>query len=555
MATKTERKVVVVSYRADATSLNKTLKTINTSTKSMASAMSTSERRLSKMNTSLEKVDRSAERAANGVQKMNNAAQSMTSRFRTATVVFQGFLASQAVRKIAEFATSMANAGSAVKQFELQMKGLGGTYEEVYEVALELGVPIEQMTKLINNLAPGLNKTGANFQEVVGFAENLTLSLRTFGVEGAQATSIVTQLGQGLSSGQLAGDELKSLRENAAGLGVEFEKAVQGVLNTSLSLKEMGSEGLLTADVVRKGFDEVFENLEDRFEDLPRTWKQSATSFQTAWTNALAVLDEKVGTSEFLKMMTDAATEKLGIFSRLFGDKEEQAEVVSNFEKVSLRVRSLRQAVEDLESQPLNPFLSIQLSQALKDLSTAEAELKKLDKSFQDFHNNRKEEAADPATVIDPPEAAEVNPALQSRLDAIEKIGRTDTAIEGDFWGIDYALAQMSAAIDRGEANIAKDMEKDISKALQTMASSGEAYDLWQVEGLKTRLADLTKDAFSEQNMEGMQTQITTAYENGIITGFEGAKKEIESTPINLDITANVGTSLSWATEEAGGRE
>ena len=58
-------------------------------------------------------------------------------------------------------------------------------------------------------------------------AVGIGLMISAICVTQQQAVSVTTQLAQGLSSGQLAGDELKSLTENAGGLAAALEKLGQ----------------------------------------------------------------------------------------------------------------------------------------------------------------------------------------------------------------------------------------------------------------------------------------------------------------------------------------
>ena len=108
-----------------------------------------------------------------------------------------------------------------------------------------------------------------------------------------RAQIITVQLAQALSSGQLSGDELRSLTENAGGLALELERAVQEILNTKTPLKELGTQGGLTTAVLLQAFKKAFDGIRDEMEKLPRLWEQQVAELETAWNNFLATVADE----------------------------------------------------------------------------------------------------------------------------------------------------------------------------------------------------------------------------------------------------------------------
>ena len=91
-------------------------------------------------------------------------------------------------------------------------------------------------------------------------------------------------MSQGLSSGVLQGDELRSIREQSPYLAQVLAQGLAQVddkfIGTTVGdLKELGSQGELTSDVVIKAFEAMQDQVDATFSDkAPRTWAQGIQS-------------------------------------------------------------------------------------------------------------------------------------------------------------------------------------------------------------------------------------------------------------------------------------
>lgn len=109
------------------------------------------------------------------------------------------------------------------------------------------------------------------FQEIMGKAYAIS------GASQAEQASSMYQMIQALNSGILQGDELRSVREGATMAYQEIEKYAQALYNTKDSLKQMGSEGLITSDIVVA----AITNAGDRIDEV---FNNTAMTFGQAWT-------------------------------------------------------------------------------------------------------------------------------------------------------------------------------------------------------------------------------------------------------------------------------
>lgn len=108
-------------------------------------------------------------------------------------------------------------------------------------------------------------------KEIVQFAEQLNKQLALSGASGSSAQAAILQLEQGLASGVLRGDELNSVMEQAPALA----KSIADYMHVSVGeLREMGSQGQITADIVKNALFAAAKDTNAEFEKTPMTWAQ-----------------------------------------------------------------------------------------------------------------------------------------------------------------------------------------------------------------------------------------------------------------------------------------
>ena len=126
-------------------------------------------------------------------------------------------------------------------------------------------------------------------QELVDFAEQLNKQIALSGASTQAADAAMLQLTQAMSSGTLRGEELISILEQTPTIAQSIAEYMGVSVGT---MREMASEGAITADVVKNAMFAAAEETNAKFEEMPMTWGQVWTSFQnTALMAAQPVLD------------------------------------------------------------------------------------------------------------------------------------------------------------------------------------------------------------------------------------------------------------------------
>ena len=124
---------------------------------------------------------------------------------------------------------------------------------------------------LVSQLGTMAGDAFSSSKEIVQFAEQLNKQLALSCASGSSAQAAILQLEQGLASGVLRGDELNSVMEQAPALA----KSIADYMQVSVGeLREMGSQGQITADIVKNALFAAAKDTNAEFEKTPMTWAQ-----------------------------------------------------------------------------------------------------------------------------------------------------------------------------------------------------------------------------------------------------------------------------------------
>ena len=145
--------------------------------------------------------------------------------------------------------------------------------------------------------------------EVVAFAEQINKQMAISGAAGQQASAAKLQLTQGLASGTLRGEELNSVMENTPMIAQTIADYM-GV--TTGELRELASEGQVTAAIVKNAMFEFAEETNAKFAEMPMTWAQQWNQMKNLAIQAVMPLLESVNqlaNSQFLQTAINMAVE------------------------------------------------------------------------------------------------------------------------------------------------------------------------------------------------------------------------------------------------------
>lgn len=140
---------------------------------------------------------------------------------------------------------------------------------------------------------------GSN-DEIIRFSELLNKSFKVGGASTQEQEAGTYQLTQAMAAGKLQGDEFRSVMENAPLVA----QAIADYTGKSKGkLKEMSSQGTITADIIKNAMFASADKIENRFKKMPKTfgdyWTMIKNKAIRAFNPIIKKINEIINTPQF----------------------------------------------------------------------------------------------------------------------------------------------------------------------------------------------------------------------------------------------------------------
>lgn len=241
------------------------------------------------------KIASAAENYANRMQSVGKATQSASDsadyavgRFSALKNVFAGsFLANMAtvaldmvknqIMGVVELADHVAGTNARLQMISGSQENVVALNNMIFESAQKARGEYMTMADTVASLSVNARDAFPDPRETIGFVEGLQ---KLFVIGGASAENqkfALLQLQQALASGRLQGDEFRSITENAPILQDMIAKTM-GI--TRGELKDLSTQGAITADIIKKAVLDNADEIEERFGRMPKTWADHMTKIK-----------------------------------------------------------------------------------------------------------------------------------------------------------------------------------------------------------------------------------------------------------------------------------
>lgn len=199
------------------------------------------------------------------------------------------FLGMQSVRWLVNTSDQLTSINARLRLMTGSAEAAAAAQEEIYQAAMRNRGAYADMADFVSQLGTVAGNAFTGTDELVAFAEQIQKQMAISGASGASAQAALVQLTQGLASGTLRGEELNSVLEQTPMIAQTIAEYM-GV--TIGEMRELASEGKVTAEVVKNAMLGAAEETNAQFEQMPMTWAQVWTMFQNVAIQALdPVLD------------------------------------------------------------------------------------------------------------------------------------------------------------------------------------------------------------------------------------------------------------------------
>ena len=301
-------------------SLMSSLNRVNSSLARTNSALNSFVSSASRANNALNGTSNASAGAASGIRNVGNAAQeaarhtsSLVASLTAAWAVYGAFHAARNLFETSDKLTSiegrmmvgidegslneakayfkknMGEVPMGVSLDDAAMQGAVAQYKKrIMDIANETRQTFTDTAGFISKLMVNVGgKAFKSTNELLDFTKTLNKFIVVSGANGSEATSILTQLPQALSSGNLQGDELKSIRENAPLLKNTIQDYANKILGLQGDIKDLGAEGKITARTIVDAVEWGAKVADEKLGKMPWTWAQRWNVFSNRVLDAL----------------------------------------------------------------------------------------------------------------------------------------------------------------------------------------------------------------------------------------------------------------------------
>lgn len=250
--------------------------------------------------------------------RLQSSVGGLTGAFGNLRGVLAGVGVLFAAREYIQLADTMTNVKSKLRLVTESESELATVQKKLFDQANETRSSFEATVTLYARVARNADQLGLSQQKVLSLTETVNKAIRISGASSAEAASSVIQFSQALASGVFAGDEFKSLGENATRVASAI---ADGLGLTIGQLRALSKEGKLTADLAIKGLLNQKDVINREFSKMPATVGESFTVLNNSILSFVDKVDTATGKShdlggairELADVLNDPSTIAAGI--------------------------------------------------------------------------------------------------------------------------------------------------------------------------------------------------------------------------------------------------
>lgn len=235
------------------------------------------------------KVKTGLERVVDSADKAGNKVDSLFSKLRN-LAMFAGvsLTLGSIVKTIDEWKVIEGQVNNVTKS-QQESKAV---QKEIYNIASRTRQQYGSTAELFTSVARNAQELKKSTKDILLFTEDVSNAMLLGGGDASSQQAALVQLGQALGSGTLRGDELNSIMEQAPRLA----KAIAEGMGTTIGqLRQMGSEGKLTAQDVFNAIRGQSDRLKMELGKMPWTVGQATNKMQNALGKFFKEFEDKTG--------------------------------------------------------------------------------------------------------------------------------------------------------------------------------------------------------------------------------------------------------------------
>jgi len=238
------------------------------------------------------------------VEAINRAIVSLDNNVKNTISSFKGLVAAATAFAGISFSfASFVKAGDSVTNLENRLALVTGRTDELdyvrdtlYDISLSAGTSVQNSIDMFNRLGMTLGDS-YNTDSIIAAVESIQYAAKVSGGSAESLNAAMIQLSQGLASGELRGEELNSVLEQAPrialaiadGLGIPFGE-----------LRELAKEGGLTTEKVLQALTSQTAKLKEEAALMGTTVSSGFQVFNDGLTLFIGKIDQTIGLTSWL---------------------------------------------------------------------------------------------------------------------------------------------------------------------------------------------------------------------------------------------------------------
>lgn len=262
---------------------------------------------------------------------VERSTDAMAASFNKITSAIKILAAAMALVKAAQLADDMRLLAARVTVAAGSIDAASVAMSELQRISQRTQTELAANVAVFNRLNQSILQMGGTQSDTLRITELLGKAIKVSGASGVEASSAMLQFGQALGSGKLAGDELRSLMENAPYLTRQLADGLGVPIG---ALKKMGEEGKLTADAVVNALSKAAGKIEADFRQMPQTVSGAFALVSDASKKLNLALDDASGKSAILAGASQGLAEVLNKLADQFNAANEKAGALGRNEEI-----------------------------------------------------------------------------------------------------------------------------------------------------------------------------------------------------------------------------
>lgn len=267
-------------------------------------------------------VEFNTSKMIDGQRQVSRELGGMATKLTAAAAAVAVLAASLAALKTAKIADEFRMLGARVEVAAGSIESASAAMDELIAISRRTQTSLAGNIDVFTRLNQSILQMGGTQADTLQVTELLAKAIKVSGASAVEAKAAMLQFGQSLGSGKLAGDELRSLLENAPYL---MRQLADGIGVPVGALKQLGEEGKLTADVVVNALTKAAAKIDADFRKFPQTIEAAMVVAQDSAALAALKLDELSGTSAALTGIVKGTGQVLEKLAEQFGAANTEA--------------------------------------------------------------------------------------------------------------------------------------------------------------------------------------------------------------------------------------